>query len=115
MRLFGKKKAETAACCGGQNAAPACADGLETAKNAGIKVLGAGCAKCRALEEAVSSALRELGMEDTIVHVTDSVQIAACGVISTPALMVDGTVVSYGRVLNKEEAKDLIRKARGGA
>ena len=48
-------------------------------------------------------------------HITDFGQIAACGVLHTPALMVDGKVVSSGRVLTKEEAKDLIRKARNQA
>ena len=57
--------------------------------------------------------LAELGLEPRVDHVTDFVQIAAYGVMSTPALVVDGRVVSQGRVLNKAEAMDLIRKARG--
>lgn len=52
-------------------------------------------------------------MKTTIDHVTDFAQIAAYGVMSTPALVVDGKVVSYGKVLKKDEAKDLIRKVRG--
>lgn len=44
---------------------------------------------------------------------TDFAQIAAYGVMSTPALVVDGKVVSYGKVLKKDEAKDFIRKVRG--
>ena len=52
-------------------------------------------------------------MKTTIDHVTDFAQIAAYGVMSTPALVVDGKVVSYGKVLKKDEAKDLIRKIRG--
>ena len=51
-------------------------------------------------------------MKTTIDHVTDFAQIAAYGVMSTPALVVDGKVVSYGKVLKKDEAKDLIRKVR---
>ena len=46
-------------------------------------------------------------------HVTDFAQIAAYGVMSTPALVVDGKVLSSGRVLKKEEAVALLRKARG--
>ena len=85
----------------------------ETAKaTVGVKVLGAGCAKCNALEAAVRSALEELGMNTTIDHVTDFSQIAAYGVMSTPALVVDGKVVSYGKVLSKDEAKTIIQKAR---
>lgn len=85
----------------------------ETGSTSGVKVLGSGCAKCNALEKAVQAALEELGMVTSIDHVTDFGQIAAYGVMSTPALVVDGKVLSCGRVLNKEEAKDLIQKARG--
>ena len=41
-------------------------------------------------------------------HVTDFTRIAAYGVMSTPALVVQGSVVSYGKVLSKEEAKALL-------
>ena len=86
----------------------------ETAKKAaGVKVLGSGCAKCHALEDAAREALEELGMDSTIDHVTDFAQIAAYGVMTTPALVVDGKVVSYGKVLKKDEAKALIQKVRG--
>ena len=79
----------------------------------GVKVLGSGCAKCNALEEAAREALAELGMDTAIDHVTDFTQIAAYGVMTTPALVVDGKVVSYGKVLKKDEAKALIQKVRG--
>jgi len=86
----------------------------EAAKTAGgVKVLGSGCAKCHALEDAARAALEELGMDTTIDHVTDFTQIAAYGVMSTPALVVDGKVVSYGKVLSKDESKMLIQKVRG--
>ena len=86
----------------------------ESAKSAiGVKVLGSGCAKCNALEETVLSALEELGMDTTIDDVTDFNQIAAYGVMSTPALVVDGKVVSYGKVLSKDEAVAVIQKVRG--
>lgn len=86
----------------------------ETVKTAaGVKVLGSGCAKCHALEDAAKAALEELNMDTTIDHVTDFAQIAAYGVMTTPALVVDGKVVSYGKVLKKDEAKALIQKVRG--
>ena len=85
----------------------------ETVKTAaGVKVLGSGCAKCHALEDAAKAALEELNMDTTIDHVTDFAQIAAYGVMTTPALVVDGRVVSYGKVLKKDEAKALIQKVR---
>ena len=113
MGLFNKKKEETKSCCCGGNCTPESMAKAETAKaTVGVKVLGAGRAKCNALEEAVRSALEELGMNTTIDHVTDFSQIAAYGVMSTPALVVDGKVVSYGKVLSKDEAKIIIQKAR---
>lgn len=106
MGLFGRKK-EEAGSCGGAGCTP------EAAKtSARVKVLGSGCAKCRALEDAVRAALAELEMDEAIDHVTDFAQIAAYGVMTTPALVVDGRVVSYGKVLKKDEAKRLIEKAR---
>lgn len=59
------------------------------------------------------AALAELNMDTTIDHVTDFSQIAAYGVMTTPALVVDGKVVSYGKVLKKDEVKALIQKVRG--
>ena len=51
-------------------------------------------------------------MDATIDHVRDFEKIAAYGVMTTPALVVDGQVVSYGKVLSKDEAKTIIQKAR---
>lgn len=58
-------------------------------------------------------ALDELGMDITIDHVRDYEKIAAYGVMTTPALVVDGKVVSYGKVLKKEEVIELLKKVRG--
>ncbi len=113
MGLFGKKKAQRSCCCGG-SCTPEKMAQAETAKfSGGVKVLGSGCAKCNALEEATRAALAELNMDTTIDHVTDFGQIAAYGVMTTPALVVDGRVVSYGKVLKQEEVKALIQKVRG--
>ena len=113
MGLFGKKKEEIKPCCCGGNCTPESMAQAEVVKGTtGVKVLGSGCSKCNALEEAARAALAELGMDTTIDHVTDFTQIAAYGVMTTPALVVDGKVVSYGKVLKKDEAKVLILKAR---
>ena len=113
MRLF-KKKNEEKSCCCGSSCAPAKVALAENAERTdGIKVLGPGCAKCLALEENTLAALAELDMDTTIEHITDFAQIAAYGVMTTPALVVDGKVVSYGKVLKKDEVKALIQKARG--
>ena len=114
MKLFGRKtKQKTGNCCG-DGCTPETMQQAETKKNSsGIKVLGGGCAKCQELENAVKEALAELGMDTSVEMVTDFAQIAAYGMMTTPALVIDGKVISYGKVLKKEEAKDIIQKARG--
>ncbi len=77
-----------------------------------VKVLGTGCAKCNALEENVKNALEKLGMDTTIDHVTDFAEIAAYGVMTTPALVVEGKVVSFGKVLNTEEAIKIFEETK---
>lgn len=77
-----------------------------------VKVLGSGCAKCNELEANVKAALVQLGMDSSIEHVTDFAVIAAYGVMSTPALVVDDKVVSYGKVLKVDEAVKLLQKVR---
>lgn len=114
MGLFHKHNNEeqTTCCCG--SCTPEAISQAEAGKaSGGVKVLGSGCAKCHALEQATREALEELGMDTTIDHVTDFAQIAAYGVMTTPALVVDGKVVAYGKVLKKDEAKALIQKVRG--
>ncbi len=76
-------------------------------------MLGSGCAKCNALEAATREALAALGMEEPVDHVTDFAKIAAYGVMTTPALVVDGKVLSNGRVLKKEEVMALLTQVRG--
>ena len=113
MALFVKitKKEETKSCCCGSCDTESMAK-AENAKTDGarIKVLGSGCTKCNQLEEATKAALEKLGMDSAIDHVTDFSQIAAYGVMTTPALVVDGKVVSYGRVLKTEEVIKILQK-----
>lgn len=115
MPLFGKKKEETSSCCCGGNCDGESMAKAESAKTqgTGVKVLGSGCAKCNQLETATKEALKQLGMDTTIDHVTDFSQIAAYGVMTTPALVVDGKVVSYGKVLKTDEVVKILRKVRG--
>lgn len=82
-------------------------------EGASIKVLGSGCSNCNKLEAATVEALEQLGMDTTIEHVRDFAQIASYGVMSTPALVVDGKVVSYGKVLKTDEVVAILRKVRG--
>ena len=105
---------EESGCCCGKNCNSQTMAAAETAKKEGasVKVLGSGCAKCNQLEAATKEALVQLGMADMIDHVTDFSQIAAYGVMTTPALVIDGKVVSYGKVLKTEEVIKLLQKAR---
>ena len=117
MALFGKKNKKekaTSCCCNGNCDAESMAK-AENAKTegAGVKVLGSGCAKCNQLEAATKAALEQLGMDTTIDHVSDFTQIAAYGVMTTPALVVDGKVVSFGKVLKTEEVVKILQKVRG--
>ena len=114
MALFGKRKEKeepkAACCCGGCDCESM--EQAEKAKTEGasVKVLGSGCAKCNALEAATKAALEQLSMDTTIEHVTDFAKIAAYGVMSTPALVVDGKVVSYGKVLKTDEIVNILNK-----
>ena len=57
--------------------------------------------------------MEELNIREEVGHVTDFAQIAAYGVLTTPALVVDGKVLSAGQVLNVAQARELLQKARG--
>jgi small redox-active disulfide protein 2 len=63
-----------------------------------IEVLGPGCNNCRRLEANVRDAVAQAGIEADIRHVTDYAEIASRGVMSTPGLVIDGRVVSTGKV-----------------
>jgi len=76
-----------------------------------IKILGSGCKKCMTLAENTKEALAALGREAQIVKVTDFSEIASYGVMSTPALVIDETVVSFGKVLKSGEIMKFIEKA----
>jgi small redox-active disulfide protein 2 len=68
-----------------------------------IKVLGTGCAKCVKLHEHVGEALKKAGITASVEKVTDLAAIMGYGVMSTPALVIDGKVVSTGKLLSPAE------------
>lgn len=68
-----------------------------------LKILGSGCSKCNTLEANTREALKLLGKEMPITHITDFQQIAAYGVMTTPALVYENQVCIYGRVATPEE------------
>jgi small redox-active disulfide protein 2 len=68
-----------------------------------LQILGTGCPRCKALEANAKVAVSELKIDAEVEKVTDIESIAAMGVMMTPALAIDGTVKSAGRVLTKEQ------------
>jgi len=73
-----------------------------------IKVFGPGCVKCETLYENVVRALDELKLEAQVEYVKDLKQMALYGVFKTPALWVDGNLVSQGKVLSVDEIKQIL-------
>ena len=75
-----------------------------------IEVLGPGCPKCNATLEKVKKALSELGKTAEVVKVTDINQMIELGVMSTPALIIDGKLMVQGKIPNVQHIKDWIQK-----
>ncbi|MFA5817094.1 MAG: thioredoxin family protein [Bacteroidales bacterium] len=75
-----------------------------------IKVLGTGCAKCKSLEKVTREVVDEMKIDANVTKVEDIMEIMSFGVMTTPALVVDGKVVVKGRVPNTNEIKQLLTK-----
>ncbi|MGC8924015.1 MAG: thioredoxin family protein [Candidatus Micrarchaeia archaeon] len=75
-----------------------------------IEIFGTGCPKCKALEENARKAVSELRAKAEIVKITDIGKIVEYGILSTPAIAVDGEVKAYGRIVEVEEIKKWLSK-----
>jgi len=75
-----------------------------------IKVLGTGCPKCKTLEKTTREVVSELGIDANISKVEDIMDIMSYGIMSTPALVIDGKVVVKGRVPSLNEIKEILTK-----
>ncbi len=73
-----------------------------------IKVLGTGCAGCKALHETVIKAVAELNLPADVIKEEDLMKIMGYNVMSLPALVIDETVVSKGKRLSLDEVKSFI-------
>ncbi|MFA5069355.1 MAG: thioredoxin family protein [Candidatus Omnitrophota bacterium] len=73
-----------------------------------IEILGVGCPKCKQFTVNVEEAVKELSLQAEIGKVTDIDKITDYGVMITPGLAVDGTVVSAGKLLSKDEIKKIL-------
>ncbi|RXJ85544.1 thioredoxin family protein [Arcobacter cloacae] len=74
-----------------------------------IEILGTGCAKCKNLEENTKQAVAKIGGFHEVKKVEDIVEIMNYGVMSTPALVVDGVIKSTGKLLSVEEIIVLLK------
>ncbi len=75
-----------------------------------IKVLGTGCASCKALFSTTEQAVKELNLAAQVVKEEDMLKIMEYNVLSLPALVVDGKVVAKGKKLSVDEVKNLLTK-----
>ncbi len=75
-----------------------------------IEILGTGCAKCHKLDELVRATVKETGVIAEVNKVDDIKKIMTYGVMTTPALVIDGEVKAAGKI----PAKDEIMKWLGG-
>ena len=73
-----------------------------------LQILGTGCPKCSQLADRTDQAAKEMGLEYELVKVTDINDILSFGVMTTPALAVDGDVKISGKLPDLEKIKELI-------
>ena len=115
---FGKKKEEEkkapTGCCGstepkvGESTGSCCGDTANGITN--IKVLGAGCKSCHEQYENAKAAVQALGLNVEVEYITDMEKVMEYGVMSMPAIVVNETVVSMGKVLKAADVEKLLRK-----
>lgn len=74
-----------------------------------IEILGTGCPKCKMLEANAKKAVEELKIKADIVKVTDIDKIIEYGVMTVPALVIDGKVKSSGKIADVEEIKKFLK------
>jgi len=73
-----------------------------------IQIAGPGCPNCRTTEQRVKNACADMDLAADISHVSDYAEMAALGVLRTPAVIIDGKIVSMGRVPSIADLKTLL-------
>jgi len=76
-----------------------------------IKVLGTGCPKCKRLEKVTRDVLAELSIAAEVIKVTEMTEIMSYNILSTPGLVIEGELVSSGRLPSKAEITTMITTA----
>ncbi len=71
-----------------------------------VKIVGPGCAACDRLEQTVMSVLAELGLAAEVEHVRDVREIAALGIMGTPAILINGEIKAVGAAPTKAMLKE---------
>jgi small redox-active disulfide protein 2 len=71
-----------------------------------VEILGPGCPKCKFVEKRVKETIEELGIDAGVKEVTDMATIMKYGVMATPAVVVDGSVKSEGRIPTRKEIEN---------
>jgi small redox-active disulfide protein 2 len=79
-----------------------------------IKVLGSGCANCKRVEQIAQKVISEMALEAEIIKVTDYKDIMAYNVMSTPGLVINEKLVSYGRIPTPAEVTTWLVNALEG-
>lgn len=110
MKFFGKKEKKECCCCQTANDNSKITSVEKQSDEVVIKILGSGCAKCNNLEKNTVEAIKQMGIEIKIQHITDFSEIAKYGVMTTPALVFNNKVLCFGKVLKTDEIIDLIQK-----
>ena len=107
---FGKKKEDTqtpTCCCAGEaegTTAPCRAESVTS-----VRVLGAGCKACHTQYENAKAAVQALGLQVEVEYITDMEKVMTYGVMSMPAIVINGQVAASGRVLKSAEVEKLLR------
>ena len=108
-----KDRATNGCCCASAPEAEertSCFCGSSANSISSIKVLGAGCKSCHEQYENVKTAVKSIGLSAPVEYITDMEKITAYGVMSMPAIVVNGQVVSMGKVLKTADVEKLLRK-----
>ena len=80
-----------------------------------IEILGTGCAKCITLEKIVREVVSQLDGDYAVVKVDDIMEIMKYNILSMPGLVINGKLISTGKVLNADEIRQHIKEAEANA
>ena len=76
-----------------------------------IRILGPGCPNCEKMEQEIMQLIAELRLPADLDHVRDPMEIGSYGMVAVPALVINGKVMSSGRVPDKGQMKEWVREA----